>query len=180
MPEVRKGREGASKLRREVCGGSILQCIDESHALRFSCGVTWCDLCGGFASRWPRSLLLPCRRRPWSAGRRNVLRRLRLGLPPSAAEHLQKAIANSGAPMGAPDFASEMTWRRGPELADEGARGGGSSPQAQLAARGPTGVARPPTGNYSRLPAHRRSQGADEQGATRRGAEELSDLHGQA
>ncbi len=73
---------GISRLRREMCGGSILHLIDGTHTLRFTHGITWCSMCSAFTSRWPRFLLQPCRRRPWAADRRNILRRLLAGLPP--------------------------------------------------------------------------------------------------
>ncbi len=69
----------ARRFRREICAGSIYNRIDETHSLRVSSGVTWCSRCGGFSSRWLRSLLEPCRGRPLTATRRNILRRLNAG-----------------------------------------------------------------------------------------------------
>ncbi len=153
---VARSENGARRLARETCGGSIVAHIDESHALRITGGVTWCNLCGAFTSRWPRALLDPCRRRPWPADRRNVLRRLRQGLPPSAAEHFSKAIHAGGAPSGVPDHAGETAWRGGRVVYDNGSPLSTSTMQAQLAQRVPEGIAKPPTGIYSRLPANTR------------------------
>ncbi len=101
---------GMGRLRREHCGGSILDRVDETHALRTSSGVTWCTRCGGFTSRWLRSLLAPCRGKPPTASRRNILRRLHAGLPPTAQAYLKQATEDGGAPAEAPDHAGLTAW----------------------------------------------------------------------
>ncbi len=154
---VARGAKGARRLRREVCGGSILHHIDESHAIRFSAGVTWCDKCGGFTTRWPRSLLLPCKGKPWSADRRNVLRRLRQGLTPSAATHFQRALTAGGAPANAPDHSGTLTWSTGKPGETNNTPGVVDATRMQLAAMTSRGVAVPPSRTYSRLPAYRQA-----------------------
>ncbi len=146
---------GATRLRHEVCGGSILQHIDETHALRHSGGVIWCVKCGGYTSRWPRSLLLPCRGKPWSASRRNVLRRLLLGLPPTPADHLQQTILEGGAPAGVPDYAGEAMWRSGVPIKGDARPLNPESMHTQLTEGNRGKAAVPPRGVYSRLPANR-------------------------
>ncbi len=153
---VARTSKGGGRLRREVCGGSIIQHIDETHALRHSCGVTWCANCGGYTSRWPRTLLLPCKRKPWSATRRNVLRRLLLGLPPTPADHHQRAIVDGGAPALGLDFAGEAAWSGGgPAKGDARAADPHSTFNQLVSAHGEK-AAPPPTGTYGRLPVYRR------------------------
>ncbi len=89
--KVARTPAGGRRLLREACGGDILHRIDESHVIRYSCGVTWCDLCGAYTTRWPRRLLRECDRRPRTAAHRTILKRLRAGLPPMDSPHFQVA-----------------------------------------------------------------------------------------
>ncbi len=139
------------KFRRQICGGSIFLKIDESHALRTSNGVTWCQQCGGFTSRWLRSLLDPCRGKPHTATRRNILRRLNAGLPPTAPEYLHQVVVSSGNPDGAPDHLSFTNWRKSGE-------GSPLDDRPREQAVGPR-LAPPPKGIYKRLPANRNVTG---------------------
>ncbi len=148
------------KFRRQICGGSIFRKIDETHALRTSNGVTWCQRCGGFTSRWLRSLLDPCRGKPHTATRRNILRRLNAGLPPTAQEYLLHVAASSGNPEGAPDHQSITSWRIG-------GHDGPHSDGTRELSDGPR-IAPPPKGIYSRLPASRRAAGGDDATETAR------------
>jgi hypothetical protein len=72
------------------CRGDVTARIHESHSLRFSSGVMWCRTCGSYTSRLPRALVRPCPARPPSVAARNVLRRLREGLPPTTAPYLRR------------------------------------------------------------------------------------------
>ncbi len=137
-----------SKSLRQHCGGSIYDKIDGSHALRASNGVTWCQQCGGFTSRWLRSLLEPCRGRPQTATRRNILRRLNLGLPPTAQDYLQRVAAESGNPEGARDHQGLVAWSAG------NARAARHEQRHSDGAPGPR-LAIAPSGTYRRLAAHR-------------------------
>ncbi len=72
------------------CSGSVFSRIHSSHTLRQSMGVVWCTKCAAYTSRLPRTLMATCPGRPKSAAGRNVLRRLRTGLPPTTAVYHQK------------------------------------------------------------------------------------------
>ncbi len=94
---------GARKLQMGICGGSIHDAIHHSHSLSVSHGVTWCQRCGAFSTRWPRQLVLPCKGRPGTVPQRNVLRRLLGGLPPTTASYLQEVAQASGRPVTSTD-----------------------------------------------------------------------------
>lgn len=81
---------GARKLQLGICGGAIHGSIHHSHSLNTSHGISWCQRCGAYSSRWPRQLVLMCKGRPGSMAQRNVLRRLLGGLPPTTASYLQE------------------------------------------------------------------------------------------
>ncbi len=81
-------------LAARPCRGEVLLGIHQSHHLRWSTGVTWCERCGFYMSRLPRALKLPCAGAPRTAAASNVLRRLRSGLPPTTAMYLQRAAAD--------------------------------------------------------------------------------------
>ncbi len=81
-------------LASRPCKGEVLLGTHPSHRLRASVGVTWCESCGCYMTRLPRALRQPCARAPRSAAARNVLRRLRSGLPPTTAHYLQRAAAD--------------------------------------------------------------------------------------
>ncbi len=141
---------GMARLRREICGGAIAHQIHESHVLRFTNGVTWCASCGAFTSCRPRYLLQECRRRPWTADRRNILRRLMAGLPPSEAAHFHRAAVQQGAPAGRPDYVGSLRW----------AKGESGGPRCSAQHEPPTGLnlAAPPARRYPRLDAQRRRE----------------------
>ncbi len=132
------GPRALARLRKETCGGSIENVIDESHLIRRSNGIVWCTLCGAFASRWPRRLLTPCARRPKSAAQRNVLRRLMMGMKPTTAGDLEHAQEDAGLPKTSGDDHGEQQWSAGKTV----------QPQPQSRAQ----PAQPPAGVYLRLP----------------------------
>ncbi len=80
-------------LAARPCQGEVLLGIHQSHHLRWSVGVTWCERCGYYMSRLPRALRQPCTGAPRTVAARNVLRRLRCGLPPTTAAYLKRAAA---------------------------------------------------------------------------------------
>ncbi len=92
------GQRAMAKLRREACSGAIEGRIDDSHRLRTSNGVVWCEACGAYMTRWPRRLLSECARKPQSVPQKNVLRRLQSGLPPTTAGYLASVAEQLGAP----------------------------------------------------------------------------------
>ncbi len=153
---VRSDCRAAARFRRELCSGSILSRIDETHALRVSSGVTWCQRCGGFSSRWLRSLMEPCLGRPPNATRRNILKRLNAGLLPTAQAYLRDVAQDQGAPADAPDHQGLAAWSAG-RRAGRGAGHAGSVAEVRLAA--------PPSRTYGRLPVYRpqAAAGAQEQ-----------------
>ncbi len=81
-------------LAARPCRGEVLLGVHRSHHLRWSMGVTWCETCGSYMSRLPRALRHPCAGAPRSIAARNVLRRLRSGLPPTTAAYLCRAAAD--------------------------------------------------------------------------------------
>ncbi len=95
-------------LASRPCRGEVLLGVHQSHHLRWSAGVTWCERCGFYMSRLPRALRLPCTGAPRSAAASNVLRRLRSGLPPTTAVYLQKGAANESWTVGV-----EALWATG-------------------------------------------------------------------
>ncbi len=82
-------------LASRPCNGDVLLGIHPSHRLRASVGVTWCESCGCYMTRLPRALRQPCAKAPRSAAARNVLRRLRSGLPPTTATYLCRTAAEA-------------------------------------------------------------------------------------
>ncbi len=100
---------GARRLQTSVCGGAIHGAIHESHSIKTSHGIVWCQHCGAYSMRWPRQLLSPCRRKPNSSAQRNVLRRLLQGLHPTTAEYLQQASSAAGKPVSTTDTVSTPT-----------------------------------------------------------------------
>ncbi len=89
-------RTAASRrsLAAKPCKGEVLLGVHRTHHLRSSVGVTWCEKCGYYMSRLPRALRQPCSGAPRSAAARNVLRRLRSGLPPTTAAYLGRMAAD--------------------------------------------------------------------------------------
>jgi hypothetical protein len=83
-------------LRNAPCRGSIQSQCHVSHRTHFLTGVTWCSRCGAYASKRPRALRLPCRGMAPTEARRNVLRRLRLGLMPTTAYYLADLAREDG------------------------------------------------------------------------------------
>ncbi len=79
-------------LRLVQCRGSIAGQCHPSHRTRFLSGVTWCQRCGAYASKRPRTLRAPCAGMPTCEARRNVIRRMRAGLMPTTARYLQGVI----------------------------------------------------------------------------------------
>ncbi len=74
-------------LRSKQCKGEItLQC-HPSHTLCWKEGFLWCDECAAYTTRQPRQLRLPCPGKAAGDTRRNILRRLREGLPPTTANY---------------------------------------------------------------------------------------------
>ncbi len=82
-------------LAAKPCKGEVLLGVHNSHQLRWSLGITWCERCGYYMSRLPRALRQPCGGAPKSAAARNVLRRLRSGLPPTTAASLCRTAAEN-------------------------------------------------------------------------------------
>ncbi len=101
-------------LRIKPCLGSVMDQCHASHQMRWSAGVAWCCSCGKYTSRIPTSLRLECPRRPQSDGARNILHRLRRGLPPTTAAHL--AVVAEEAKM---DDATDMSADRGQALYED-------------------------------------------------------------
>ncbi len=75
-------------LRNKPCLGPIVMQCHSSHIIHYSDGILWCNRCGRYTSRIPRSLREECPRRPLSEAGQNVLNRLRRGLPPTTAKYL--------------------------------------------------------------------------------------------
>ncbi len=80
-------------LAAKPCHGEVLLGVHSSHQLRWSLGITWCERCGCYMTRLPRALRQACDGAPRSAAARNVLRRLRSGLPPTTAAYLCRTAA---------------------------------------------------------------------------------------
>jgi hypothetical protein len=57
----------------------------------------WCNNCGRYTSRIPQLLREACPRKPMSEAGRNVLHRLRRGLPPTTAKYLAAVEEEAGA-----------------------------------------------------------------------------------
>ncbi len=74
-------------LAAKQCKGEVSDMAHTSHALKWSGQVLYCGICGWYTSRVPRSLRRPCKGRPASAAARNVLQRLRQGMPPTTAKY---------------------------------------------------------------------------------------------
>ncbi len=81
-------------LAAKPCRGEVLLGVHPSHQLRWAVCVCWCEKCGYYMSRLPRALRQPCSGAPRSGAARNVLRRLRSGLPPTTAAYLRRAAAD--------------------------------------------------------------------------------------
>ncbi len=127
-------------LAAKPCRGEVVLGVHRSHQLRWSVGISWCEKCGYYMSRLPRALRQPCAGAPRSAAARNVLRRLRSGLPPTTAAYLKNVAAED-------DWATALEGLFTEELNSSGAR----SPNG--AARGaPT---RAQSDNSRRAPAPR-------------------------
>ncbi len=99
------------RLQNEVCGGAIESSIHGSHRLRSSQGITWCEACGAFTTRWPRALLRPCPRKPGTIAQANVLRRLVNGWAPTTAAYLREVAVLEGRPADAVNHQAEKEWR---------------------------------------------------------------------
>ncbi len=110
-------------LMNKPCKGSVSQRIHHSHSVRSTSGVLWCARCGAYTSRLPRTLRELCKGAPPSAAARNVLRRLRAGLPPTTAaihqrqqhawkEQVAFAFAALHRPVPSEDQGSERISRR--------------------------------------------------------------------
>ncbi len=74
-------------LKTKPCRGDVLLQCHPSHSLHWSNGVLWCGNCASYTTRQPRQLRQPCLGRAAGEARRNVLRRLREGLPPTTANY---------------------------------------------------------------------------------------------
>ncbi len=74
-------------LAGKPCRGDIAAMVHPSHSMRWSGRVMYCGRCGWYTSRIPRALKRPCHGAPASVAARNVLRRLRLGMPPTTAQY---------------------------------------------------------------------------------------------
>ncbi len=77
-------------LRIKPCLGPTMDQCHKSHQMRWSSGVAWCCVCGKYTSRIPNTLREACPRRPQSEAARNILARLRRGLPPTTAAYLKR------------------------------------------------------------------------------------------
>ncbi len=82
-------------LRQTPCRGSIAHRCHGTHRLHFLTGVTWCSRCGAYASKRPRALRSQCPGMAPTEARRNVLKRLRLGLMPTTAAYLREVRMDS-------------------------------------------------------------------------------------
>ncbi len=131
------GDRAMTRLRREACSGAIANRIDDSHKVRTSNGIVWCESCGAYMTRWPRRLLNVCANKPQSEAQRNVLRRLQAGLPPTTAGYLAGVAETHGAPANARAHEDEAKWRRGVEMTSANVT-----------------FAKSPTGVYARLHKH--------------------------
>ncbi len=80
-------------LRTRPCRGDVLLQCHPSHSLHWSHGVLWCGNCASYTTRQPRQLKQPCLGRAAGEARRNVLRRLREGLPPTTACYASVHVA---------------------------------------------------------------------------------------
>ncbi len=135
-------------LAARPCRGEVLMSVHDTHSLRWSSGVTWCEACGGYMSRLPRSLKNPCPRNPPSASARNVLRRLRSGLPPTTASYLAQAAAEDDWAMGLEECISKTVVSQGrlgvtstsTRPARDGAVSGGAYVGSQVVSDGANGV----------------------------------------
>ncbi len=76
---------GKRWLRSKACRGAFAEQIHSSHVIRHSMGVSWCQRCGAYAVRMPRTLRERCPGAPRSEAQRNVRRRLFMGLPPTTS-----------------------------------------------------------------------------------------------
>ncbi len=77
-------------LRGKPCLGPVMGQCHGTHQMRWTHGVVWCCACGRYTSRIPTSLRQACPRRPLSEAGKNVLNRLRRGLPPTTAGYLKR------------------------------------------------------------------------------------------
>ncbi len=75
-------------LRQTRCRGNLAAQCHRSHLLRHLEGIIYCRNCGAYATKRPTALKKECRRSPPNEARRNVLRRLRMGLLPTTAKYL--------------------------------------------------------------------------------------------
>ncbi len=171
-------------LRQTPCRGTLTTLCHASHALRWTRGVLWCTRCGAYTIRRPRALRKDCPGGPASESARNVLRRLREGLPPppQLAENFQDEIkirATSGpsAPMAS---GGTLTDARG-NTDDHGAN---SSVAYELVLAGATPAEQPEQhhrgrGRYTRLDARLAHEAARATDATigNEAIELLSNVH---
>ncbi len=79
---------GRRALRAKPCVGVTEGQIHPTHSVKQDHGVTWCENCGCYTSRWPRELRRPCKGTPASEAQANVRNRLLRGLPPTTAAYL--------------------------------------------------------------------------------------------
>ncbi len=144
-----QGNTAASRrsLRSKQCKGEItLQC-HPSHSLCWKEGFLWCDECAAYTTRQPRQLRLPCPGKAAGETRRNILRRLRDGLPPTTAKY---ALSHKVCHRDAEDDAALEHWIRAearPGHAPDDHQRSAEDEAAQPAARGRRQAARslPPT-----------------------------------
>ncbi len=84
-------------LRAKPCKGDIVLQCHPSHTLHWDNGILWCGCCASYTTRQPRQLRQPCPGRAVGEARKNVLRRLREGLPPTTAcyamAHISRHLA---------------------------------------------------------------------------------------
>ncbi len=76
-------------LRNRPCAGSLASQCHSSHRKRFLDGVTWCRRCGSYATKRPRALREPCVGYLATEAKRNVVKRLCMGLLPTTARYLR-------------------------------------------------------------------------------------------
>ncbi len=84
-----QGNTDASRrsLRVKPCKGDIVLQCHPSHSLHWNHGILWCGNCASYTTRQPRQLRQPCPGKAAGEARKNVLRRLREGLPPTTASY---------------------------------------------------------------------------------------------
>ncbi len=75
-------------LRHRPCLGDLASQCHPTHRVRFLDGITWCSRCGSYATKRPRALRERCIGHLSTEAKRNVVRRLSMGLLPTTAHYL--------------------------------------------------------------------------------------------